>query len=133
MGIGRFAFTPILPMMQEDGLSLAQGGWLASANYVGYLVGALWATARQARPHVAIRAALLGIALSTLAMGMTQNFAAWALLRAAAGVASAWALVQVSAWCLERLAPLRNPRLGAAVFTGVGAGIAVAGGLCLAL
>ena len=33
--------TPILPMMQAEGLSLAQGGWLAAANYLGYLVGAL--------------------------------------------------------------------------------------------
>jgi hypothetical protein len=41
MGIGRFAFTPILPMMQAEGLSLAAGGWLASANYAGYLAGAL--------------------------------------------------------------------------------------------
>ena len=44
MGIGRFAFTPMLPMMQDDaGVSLAQGGYLASANYLGYLAGALWA------------------------------------------------------------------------------------------
>ena len=44
MGIGRFAFTPVLPMMQGEGrLTLAQGGWLASANYVGYLAGALLA------------------------------------------------------------------------------------------
>lgn len=42
IGIGRFAFTPILPMMQKDaGLSLAAAGWLASANYVGYFIGAL--------------------------------------------------------------------------------------------
>ena len=42
MGIGRFAFTPLLPMMQSDGgLSLAAGGWLAAANYLGYLFGAL--------------------------------------------------------------------------------------------
>jgi hypothetical protein len=34
MGIGRFAFTPILPMMQEDaGLSVARSGWPAAANY----------------------------------------------------------------------------------------------------
>ena len=55
MGIGRFAFTPLLPMMQDDaGVSLAQGGYLASANYLGYLAGALWAM-RPARAQLAIR------------------------------------------------------------------------------
>lgn len=45
MGIGRFAFTPILPMMQDDaGLSVVSGGYLASANYLGYLLGSLIAT-----------------------------------------------------------------------------------------
>ena len=40
MAIGRFAFTPLLPMMQADsGLSLAAGAALASANYLGYLAG----------------------------------------------------------------------------------------------
>ncbi len=132
MGIGRFAFTPILPMMQDDaGLSVAQGGSLAAANYFGYLVGALWA-ARRAPPHIAIRAALLGIALATLGMGVAQDFAWWMALRAAAGIASAWALVSVSSWCLEQLAPRKQPVLNATVFAGVGAGIVVAGGLCLA-
>ena len=42
MGIGRFAFTPLLPMMLHDGvLDLAAGSWLASANYLGDLVGAM--------------------------------------------------------------------------------------------
>jgi MFS family permease len=53
MGIGRFAFTPVLPLMQQQfGLSLAAGGVLAAANYAGYLVGALAAmrAARQAAP-----------------------------------------------------------------------------------
>ena len=42
MGIGRFAFTPLLPLMARAGeLDLAFGGWLAAANYAGYLAGAL--------------------------------------------------------------------------------------------
>ena len=50
MGIGRFAFTPVWPLMaQEAGLSLAQGSWLASANYAGYLLGALAAAVRPPR------------------------------------------------------------------------------------
>lgn len=45
MGIGRFAFTPLLPMMLSDGvIDLPAASWLASANYLGYLVGALLCT-----------------------------------------------------------------------------------------
>src|SRR5882672_8613428 len=94
MGIGRFAFTPILPMMREDaGLSVAAGGWLASANYLGYLIGALSAIGLRVRPASAVRAGLLAIGLSTLAMGLEHRFLAWAALRAVAGIASAWVLV----------------------------------------
>ena len=126
MGIGRFAFTPLLPMMQDDaGVSLAQGGYLASANYLGYLAGALLAM-RPARAQVAIRGALLAIALTTLAMGYAHGMPAWLVLRALAGVASAFALVHVSAWSLQQ-AP------AGIVYSGVGWGIALAGVLCLAL
>lgn len=130
-GIGRFAMTPILPMMQEEGLSLAQGGWLAAANYLGYLAGALSIIWLNLRPSLAIRAALLAIALSTLAMGLIDGFAIWLVLRALAGVASAWVLVLVSAWALERLAELRSSQLGGVLYAGVGTGVAVAGIACL--
>jgi predicted MFS family arabinose efflux permease len=134
MGIGRFAFTPILPMMQEDaGVSIAMGGWLASANYVGYLLGALSVMGLRMRATSAIRAGLVTIGLATLAMGLESGLAWWLALRAIAGVASAWVLIHVSAWCLERLAALGRLGLTNTVFAGVGAGIVLAGGLCLAL
>src|SRR5438309_3665026 len=131
MGIGRFAFTPLLPMMQADsGLSLIAGGWLASANYLGYLFGALSAGFFR-RSGKVIRLGLLVIAGTTLAMGITHQPAVWAALRLAAGMASAWVLVHVSAWCLPRLMARRT--LAGAVYAGVGVGIVVAGALCGAL
>ena len=134
MGIGRFAFTPLLPMMQQDaGLSLNAGGWLASANYLGYLLGALSATALRIRPANAIRAGLVTIAVVTLGMGTSHTLVAWVALRALAGIASAWVLVFTSSWCLERLAQTARPVLTGVVFAGVGSGIAVAGVICLAL
>lgn len=134
MGIGRFAFTPLLPMMQDDaGLSVAAGGWLASANYLGYLLGALSAMRLTLAAATAIRAGLCTICAATLLMGFTDSFIAWIALRMIAGIASAWVLIFVSAWCLEWLAPLRRPLLSAAVFSGVGLGIALAGFVCLIL
>ena len=134
IGIGRFAFTPVLPMMHADaGLSVAEGGWLASANYAGYLLGALWAAAWPVRAAVAIRAGLAAIGIATLGMSLDAGVAGWAALRLVAGVASAWVLIHVSAACLEQLAPVRRPFLEATVFSGVGVGIFVAGAVCAAL
>ena len=134
MGIGRFAFTPVMPMMLQDaGLNIMDGAWLASANYFGYLIGALSAMAVGMRPERAIRGGLLAICLTTLAMRFSFPLTVWLLLRLLAGVASAWVLVSVSAWCLETLSKYQRPFLNSLVFAGVGCGIAVAGLLCLAL
>ncbi|HEU5319202.1 MAG TPA: YbfB/YjiJ family MFS transporter [Methylomirabilota bacterium] len=134
MGIGRFAFTPILPMMQVDaGLSVAAGGWLASANYAGTLAGALAAMTLRVPVPAAVRGGLLAIGLTTLAMAAERRFASWLALRALAGIATAWVLVFASAWALERLEPLRRPALNSTLFAGYGVGIAGAGGVCLAL
>src|SRR5437879_7926172 len=131
MGIGRFAFTPILPMMRQDqGLSIADGGWLASANYLGYLLGAVSGMVLRVRPATMIRTGLVVIGIVTLGMGFEHGFAAWVVLRALAGVGSAWVLIFSSAWCL---ASVRRPLLNGVVFAGVGTGIAVAGGFCLVL
>ncbi len=134
MGIGRFAFTPLLPMMQVDyGLSVAAGAWLASANYLGYLVGALAAMRMHTQATIAIRISLVAIGVVTVAMGVTNGLVLWLFLRGVAGVASALVLIHASAWSLERLAAARRPRLSGIVFAGVGTGIAAAGGICIVL
>jgi predicted MFS family arabinose efflux permease len=133
MGIGRFAFTPILPMMQQDaGLTVSDGGWLASANYLGYLIGALSAVHLRLHAATAIRVGLAVIGLSTLGMALRDGFLLWLVLRTVAGVASAWVLVFVSTWSLERLSALGRLALSGVVYAGVGAGIVLAGLACLA-
>jgi len=129
MGIGRFAFTPLLPLMQREGLlSADDGAWLAAANYLGYLLGALGAARVPAGPRTLTLFALLGTALFTAASGWFTGLPAGLLLRFVAGVVSAWALVGISSWAVPALA--RRGRADAAgwVFAGVGLGITLAGG-----
>lgn len=135
MGIGRFAFTPVWPLMaDEGGLSLAQGSWIASANYAGYLLGALAAVVwpvRHARVQLAL--SLLAVALLTLAMPLTHNVAVWCVLRLAAGYASASAFICVAAARPVPPGDAREPAASALTYAGVGAGIALTGLACLAL
>ncbi|MBM3373361.1 MAG: YbfB/YjiJ family MFS transporter, partial [Betaproteobacteria bacterium] len=134
MGIGRFAFTPILPMMQDDhAVSVGLGGWLASSNYIGYLLGALAATLWPMRGRAGLVASMLAVALTTFAMGLTDQPWAWMLLRFAAGVASALMFIAVSTRCITALAAAGRTRLTGLVYAGVGAGIAATGLMCLLL
>lgn len=132
MGIGRFAFTPLLPMMQNDlGLGLAQGGWLASANYLGYLAGALTAAYLPWSASTLLRVGLVLVAVTTALMGLTPTWSTWITWRSIAGVASAWVLVAAASLCLARLQAVGASQKAGLVFAGVGSGIALAGLLCL--
>src|ERR1700730_7342398 len=129
MGIGRFAFTPILPMMQDDaGVAIAGGAWLASANDFATLLGALFATGTKIPIPMAIRGGLVIIGVTTLGMGLEDQVPVWVILKLFAGFATGLVLPFASAWALDRLVPLRRPLLNAAAFAGYGVGIAAVGG-----
>jgi len=133
MGIGRFAFTPLLPLMVRDGvLPPNAGAWLAASNYLGYLVGALTTGRLGLSQPAVMRMSLAGTVMATTAMGVVDGLAAWAALRVAAGVFSAWALVSTSAWALLRLAQAGRADLSGLVYAGVGLGITIVGVFCLA-
>lgn len=125
MGIGRFAYTPVLPYMQHDlGLSIEAAGYVASANFVGYLAGALLAiVVPTGRRRTAFVAALALSVATTLAMALLTQ--AWPIgaARALSGVASAFILIHGSAIVLDHLAREARPNLFSLLYAGVGVGI----------
>jgi predicted MFS family arabinose efflux permease len=131
LGIGRFVYTPILPPMVEAlGLSNSQAGLIASANFVGYLLGALLAAVRLPGSRRSwLMAALAVNAAGLAAMALTTSLAAFLLLRLIGGIASAVTLIFASALVLDRLAAAGRGSLGAVHFAGVGTGIAVSAAL----
>ncbi len=133
IGVGRFAFTPLLPMMQHDrGLSITAGGWLASANYLGYFAGAISAVWLHMPAAKMLRIALALNALLIAGMGLTDSLAAWLAIRLAAGVVSAWVFVFASTVVLRRLADFGRIELSSVMFAGVGIGMVLPGVMCIA-
>lgn len=136
MGIGRFAFTPLLPMMLHDGVvDIATGSWLATANYAGYLAGALlymalpWLGRRlgTAPGNAALaRGGLVATVLLTWVLALPWP-ASWPLLRFLAGVASALVFLGTANWCMGQLTRLGRPQLAGLIFCGPGLGIVVTG------
>ncbi|ATU92515.1 YbfB/YjiJ family MFS transporter [Phyllobacterium zundukense] len=127
MGIGRFIFTPILPGMMSDlGLTPGDAGIIASANYVGYLLGAViagfgWASGIE-RPLVYLSLALS--AALCFAMSVSDGVIMFSVVRFFAGMASAFMLVFTATIVFSHLAATNRQDLQALHFGGVGTGIA---------
>ena len=136
LGIGRFVYTPILPPMVEAlGFTKSTAGLIASANFLGYLIGALLVAAPilGGTRRVWLLGALAMSAITTGAMGLTNNVAVFVVLRFVGGAASAFVLVLSSTLVLERLAQAGRAGLSALCFAGVGIGIAVSAVLVAAM
>ncbi|MEM5371686.1 YbfB/YjiJ family MFS transporter [Paraburkholderia azotifigens] len=128
LGVGRFAFTPLLPLMLHGGgLDIRHGGWLASLNYAGYFLGAIGCVALRMDAARVVKTGLALTVLLVLAMGVTHEFWVWAVVRFVAGVVSAWTFVFASQWGLRRLAELGANEWGGVIYTGPGFGIAATG------
>ena len=127
LGIARFAYTPLLPIMrQHAGLGLVDAGWLATINYVGYLCGAIIASqiSSMVLKDKLYRIGLIVAVLTTVGMGLTTNLWLWSVLRFFAGLSSAAGLLLASALIMNWL--IRHDfrsELGIH-FSGLGLGIA---------
>ncbi|HEY1702989.1 MAG TPA: YbfB/YjiJ family MFS transporter [Trebonia sp.] len=135
MGVGRFVYTPILPLMEHQvGMSASTGSDLATANYVGYFVGALLGIVVPGIAHsrLALRTSLAVVVATLALMPVTENAELWLALRLIAGIASALLFVIASSAMLARLHQGAQHLVGWG-FGGVGLGIALSGVLVLAV
>ena len=127
LGVARFAYTPLLPLMQQQaGLGIAEAGWLAAINYAGYLSGALIASLIS---DLVLKDRLYRIGLvlaiaSTALMGLTTDVTIWALSRFVAGLASAAGMLLGTGLILNWLIRHNHRSELGIHFTGIGLGIA---------
>lgn len=126
MGIGRFAYTPILPLMQ-NALSFtdALAGYLASSNYAGYLAGAILAGVLPLKKHktIYLRVSLIISVITTFSMGLSHSYILMLVLRFVSGLASAFIFVLASSIVLDKLSTADKTNWSGFFYSGVGFGI----------
>jgi predicted MFS family arabinose efflux permease len=126
MGIGRFAYTPILPLMQKDlSFSNTVAGYIASSNYAGYLLGAILAGVIPLKGYrvISLRTSLIISLITTGIMGLSYSYLFWYVLRFISGVSSAFVLVLASGIVLDKLAAISKTSWSGLFYGGVGFGI----------
>lgn len=134
MGIGRFAYTPVLPVMLDDKLlDIGTAGTIASIHFIGYAMGAFASAFVIAAPRAMLLGSLAVVAFSTAVMGLSVSHTAWFVARWLAGFCSAVILIIVSTYHIRYLSGEQRGDLQGRVFAGVGAGIMLVGLLALAL
>lgn len=127
LGVARFAYTPLLPLMQQQaGLGIAAAGWLAAINYAGYLTGAVVASliSDLVLKDRLYRIGLVVAVVSTAVMGLTTDVTIWALSRFIAGLASAAGMLLGTGLILNWLIRHNHRSELGIHFSGIGLGIA---------
>ncbi len=127
LGVARFSYTPLLPLMQKQaGLGVAEAGWLAAINYAGYLSGALIASliSDLVLKDRLYRIGMVVAVLSTVVMGLTTDITIWALSRFFAGLSSAAGMLFGTGLILNWLIRHHHRSELGIHFAGIGLGIA---------
>lgn len=129
IGLARFAFVPLFPLMVAAGwVNPAGAGLIGAANLAGYLVGALSGRVLGRRLGTA-RTLDLGMGLAALSFaacawnGGTLHFVFW---RGLAGVAGGLLMALAGPAVQWAVAPSRRGQAGGIVVAGVGTGAILA-------
>jgi predicted MFS family arabinose efflux permease len=130
LGIGRFAYVPLLPLMIDAGWARPSGAaQLAAANLLGYLAGALAAHPLALRFGATrtIRFALVVLPLSFVAIGLQPSLAWMWFWRLAAGVAGGLLMIIAAPHVMARVPVAYRGKAVGIVFAGIGVGIIIGG------
>ena len=127
LGVARFSYTPLLPLMQKQaGLGVAAAGWLAALNYAGYLSGALIASliSDLVLKDRLYRIGMVVAVLSTVMMGLSDDVVVWAVSRFIAGLSSSAGMLLGTGLILNWLIRHNHRSELGIHFAGIGIGIA---------
>ncbi|MFL0499478.1 YbfB/YjiJ family MFS transporter [Staphylococcus arlettae] len=125
MAIGRFAYTPILPFMQvSEHMDSAQAGFLATINYLGYLIGAIIPMYFIFKSKaIDLKIYLIINIMATILMGVTESYGLWSMLRLVSGITSGTVFVLATNIVLEALRQAQKSNISGLLYSGVGLGI----------
>jgi len=130
VGIARFAYTPFLPLMlDQTSLSTLEGGWLATFNYIGYLMGVLLISVINdlKLKYMLYRVYLMVAVISTCAMALTTNIIFWSGLRLISGITSTAGIILAAGFVMSWLKHHDFKADLGIHFSGLGLGIAIPG------
>lgn len=136
LGIGRFGYTPLMPVLIEQGwLSAGEAGYLGATNLFGYVFGSLLAAslARLVPVPRLTRISMVTVAVSLVACALPWGFVWFAPWRFLAGFTGGLLMVGAVPLILSRAPMTQRGRANGIIFTGVGSGIIISGTLVPAL
>lgn len=128
VGIARFSYTSMLALMQQaEVLGIAESGWLATINYLGYFLGAIIASLSSdlVLKDRLYRIGLIVAIITTVGMGLTDNFYLWAVLRFFAGLSAAAGILLSTGLIMNWLIRHDHHSELGIHFAGIGLGIAI--------
>lgn len=125
-GIGRFLYTANLPsMLAQTELTTVVSGYVASANYAGYLSGAVIAMlVSRKRTKFSMQVGIVLCLLTSFFM-LIENIPLWYVVRFFSGLGSALILVNGSTLLLSHFPQYKRTLYAAIYYAGVGIGVVV--------
>jgi MFS family permease len=130
IGLGRFGYPPLIPLLVREGwFTAGQADYLGAFNLAGYVAGsaASGIFAHRMRVSTVVRMAMLTVASGFIACAWPLGFPWFVFWRLSAGIAGGVLMVIGAPSVLASIPVAIRGRIGGIVFTGIGAGVALSG------